>query len=399
MKLNQALMVIAAAMLWAPGATAQERAPIKVGMSTALEGSAAPLGQGMRAGVEAAFAEQNARGGVHGHPLELIVLDDGYEPGRAAPNMRALIDQRGVFAVIGNVGTPTAAVAVPIANEKKIPFWGAFTGAGLLRKSPPDRYVFNYRASYAEETAQIIQGALDQMGVSPDKIGFFTQNDAYGDSGYVGAVQALKARGYDRAERLVHARYTRNTMDVEEGLSRLLDPRAQPEVVIMVGTAAPCAQMIRLARERGYHPTFVAVSFVGGDALLKLLGPELAEGLVISQVVPHPEESDLPAAAAFRAALPDRAQRSFVSFEGYMAGVSFARGLLDAPAGADREAFIQQIESGQPWELGLGTLHRLSPQEHQLSHVLWPSVIRGGALRTLHHWGELKKKGGRHVAR
>lgn len=223
-KVTFLLTALAVALLCAAGATAQERAPIKVGMSTALEGSAAPLGQGMRAGVEAAFAEQNARGGVHGRPLELIVLDDGYEPGRAAPNMRALIDQRGVFAVIGNVGTPTAAVAVPIANEKKIPFWGAFTGAGLLRKSPPDRYVFNYRASYAEETAQIIQGALDQMGVSPDKIGFFTQNDAYGDSGYVGAVQALKARGYDRAERLVHARYTRNTMDVEEGLSRLLDP-------------------------------------------------------------------------------------------------------------------------------------------------------------------------------
>lgn len=373
-------------------ASAQQGEPLKVGMSAAMTGPASPLGLGMRQGVQAAFAEQNAKGGVHGRQLELVAMDDGYEPSRTAPNMRALIDKEGVFAVLGNVGTPTAAVAVPIANEKKVPFWGAFTGAGLLRKSPPDRYIFNYRASYAEETAQIVSSLLDDLGVAPEEIGFFTQNDAYGDSGYRGAIQALQKRGYARAERLVHARYTRNTLDVEDGLSRLLDPRNQPKAVIMVGTAAPCARLIRLAREHGLDTTFIAVSFVGAQALLEDLGPELAQGVVVSQVVPHPEQSQLPAAQAFRAAVPKAEERSFVSFEGYLAARSFLRALEGAPAGADAEALIDQIESGEPWDLGLGKEHRLSAQEHQISHTLWPTVIQDGQIVPLTSWKTLRKE-------
>jgi ABC-type branched-subunit amino acid transport system substrate-binding protein len=132
--------------------------PWKVGMSTVLSGPSQALGQNMKQGVEAFVGWKNAQGGVHGRPLELTVLDDGYEPARAATNMRTLIDTHGVFAVLGNVGTPTAAVSAPIANEKKVPFFGAFTGAGLLRKTPPDRYVINFRASYAEETAEMVSG-------------------------------------------------------------------------------------------------------------------------------------------------------------------------------------------------------------------------------------------------
>ncbi len=116
----------------------------RIGMSAAFSGPAEALGNGMRSGIEGCFKHVNERGGVHGRPLELIPLDDAYEPSKTAPNMRRLIDQEDVFAVIGNVGTPTAAVAVPIANEKSIPLFGAFTGAGLLRKNPPDRYVINY---------------------------------------------------------------------------------------------------------------------------------------------------------------------------------------------------------------------------------------------------------------
>ncbi len=131
-----------------------EAASLKFGMSTALTGPAADLGRNMKAGVDLAFAEANAAGGLQGRRLELVALDDGYEPSRTAPNMRQLIEGENVLAVIGNVGTPTAVVAVPIAIESKTPFYGAYTGAGVLRRQPPNRYVINYRASYAEETAR-----------------------------------------------------------------------------------------------------------------------------------------------------------------------------------------------------------------------------------------------------
>lgn len=130
---------------------ASDTPPIKLGMSTALTGPAAALGINMRSGVELAITQHNA-GLVPGTPkVSLVCLDDGYEPARTAPNMRALIDQHRVTAIVGNVGTPTGVVAVPLAVAAKTPFIGAFTGAALLRQLPPERYVFNFRASYSEE--------------------------------------------------------------------------------------------------------------------------------------------------------------------------------------------------------------------------------------------------------
>ncbi len=83
--------------------------------------------------------------------LRLAAADDGYEPTRTAVAMNQLYDKQQVFGFIGNVGTPTAAVALPYALEHRSLFFGAFTGADLLRRDPPDRYLFNYRASYAED--------------------------------------------------------------------------------------------------------------------------------------------------------------------------------------------------------------------------------------------------------
>ncbi|MEO5766946.1 MAG: ABC transporter substrate-binding protein, partial [Polyangia bacterium] len=126
------------------GARAQE---IKVGMSGALSGPAQNLGMGLKLGIEAYFRATNEAGGVHGRTLKLVTRDDAYEPARTGPNVRQLIDEENVFAILGNPGTPTAAVTLPITNSKHVPFIAPFTGAGLLRKTPPDRYVFNYRAS------------------------------------------------------------------------------------------------------------------------------------------------------------------------------------------------------------------------------------------------------------
>ena len=89
--------------------------------------------------------------------------------------MRQLSEQEHVLAVIGNVGTPTAIAAIPIANEQKTLFFAPFTGAGVLRQTPPDRYVINYRASYAEETAAMIDALIDQAGLALNDIAFFTQ--------------------------------------------------------------------------------------------------------------------------------------------------------------------------------------------------------------------------------
>ena len=130
--------------------------------------------------------------------------------------MRRLIEEQRVLAVVGNVGTPTAIAAVPIALEARTLFFGAFTGAGVLRKEPPDRYVINYRASYAEETAAMVRALVAIAHITPEEIAFFTQRDGYGDAGFAGGIAALTQHGLKDPATVAHGRYERNTLDVEK---------------------------------------------------------------------------------------------------------------------------------------------------------------------------------------
>ena len=285
-----------AALLLGPPPAAAEDDEILLGMSTALSGPAAELGENMKTGVLAALEEANRGGGIAGRSLRLVALDDQYEPAQTVPNMRELIDEKKVVAVVGNVGTPTAVAAIPIANETKTPFYGAFTGAGVLRKTPPDRYVINYRASYAEETAAMVDALVEQAGFRANEIAFFTQRDAYGDAGFVGGIAALQRHGLASEHDVAHGRYERNTLAVENGLAEVLQADPPPRAVIMVGAYAPCARFIELARDVGLDSLFLNVSFVGAAPLLAALG-EKGEGVIVTQVVPH-FDSDSPIVAS-----------------------------------------------------------------------------------------------------
>jgi branched-chain amino acid transport system substrate-binding protein len=372
------------ALLLAPAARAGVQSPIRVGMSTALSGPAQGLGQGMKAGVEAYFRVVNDAGGIHGRPIELLALDDQYEPSKAGPNVRQLIDTDRVLAIVGNVGTPTAVVTVPIVNEKKVPLFGAFTGAGVLRKTPPDRYVFNVRSSYADETAEMIRGLLLDKKLEPQDIAFFTQDDSYGDAGFNGAVRALAAQGFEAPETLAHGRYARNTLDVEEGLARLLDPRYRPKAVIMVGTYKPCAKFIKLAKKFELGALFANVSFVGSADLLKELGGD-AEGVVITQVVPHWSGS-VPVLEQYRAS---GLEPNFVSLEGFIVGRAYTEVLRAAGPNPTPEEFVQAAESGTRFDLGLGETRALSPEVHGFSTSVWPTRVQGGKLRPFSNWNEV----------
>ena len=361
---------------------------IPVGMSAALTGPASALGSGVKTGIESYFASVNAAGGVQGKTLVLEAMDDSYEPAKAAPNMVSLIDEKNVIAVIGNVGTPTAIVTVPIANEKQTLLFGAYTGAGVLRKTPPDRYIINYRASYAEETAAMVDGLLG-AGIKPEEIAFFTQNDGYGDAGYSGAVTALKAKGFSATDSLAHGRYARNTTNVEGALGTILDAEIEPKAIIMVGAYAPCAEFIRQAKVDLPEAVFINVSFVGSIPLLKNLGAD-AEGVIVTQVVPH-YASDLPGVAQYRADLKtygQGAEPDFVSLEGYLAAKVLVEGLKKAPA-MTREGVIDGLESLSGLDVGIGVHVSYSATSHQASHKVWPTVIRNGQYETL-NWADLK---------
>jgi ABC-type branched-subunit amino acid transport system substrate-binding protein len=161
----------------------------------------------MKLGIDAAFNVANTKGGVNGRQLRLVAADDGYEPTRTAETMKQLYEQDRVFGVVGNVGTPTAVVALPYALDHRMLFYGAFTGASLLRSDPPDRYVFNYRASYAEETDAVVRYLVKVRRLKPEQIAVFAQQDSYGDAGFAGVAKAIRSlQGGDESTilRLTH---------------------------------------------------------------------------------------------------------------------------------------------------------------------------------------------------
>lgn len=356
---------------------------IKVGMSSALTGPLSYIGQNMRDGIDAYFQRINDSGGINGKQIKLIVKDDKYEPHLAARNMRQLIDEENVIAVIGNVGTPTAVVTVPIANEKKTLLFGAFTGADLLRKFPPDRYVINYRASYKEEAATMVDCILG-LGIQPEEIAFFTQRDGYGDAGYAGAESALIARGFTDVSSLVHGRYTRNTLNVEGALAKLINASAKPKVVIMAGGYEPSAKFIKLARKQFPDLLFFNLSFVGSNALLNVLGED-AENVIVTQVVPD-FTSDLAISRDYMADMNEFKSNiipSFVSFEGYIVSKIFVEALKKIEGVFSKEKLIDAFYTLDNFDIGLDEKISYSSIKNQAIHRVWPMIVKQGRYTIL----------------
>ncbi|GBC63401.1 ligand-binding receptor [Desulfonema ishimotonii] len=357
-------------------------------MSTALSGPAQSIGTQMKQGVEACFNQVNDTGGVHGNTLKLVVYDDGYEPDRCAANMRKLIDEDRVLAVIGNTGAPNAIVSAPIAREKKTLLFAAATGAPILRPTPPERYIINYRAGYDQETAVIVRG-LAEAGIRPGEIAFFTQNDGYGDAGYNGAIRALAESGYAGGEKLPRGRYTRNTVNVENALATLIN--AKPRAIIMVGTYKPCAAFIRMAREFLPDTLYVSLSSVGSLPLARELEKE-GEGIIVTQVVPPPE-TDLPLTAEFRQAMARNADTvsGFTALEGYIAARILTEGLKKAGPAPTRETVTDGLNQIRDLDIGLGLPITPDDGTHQVSHKVWPTILKNGRYAPL-NWSDLRKQ-------
>ena len=242
--------------------------PIKVGMSVSLTGENAEIGEDIRQGAETYFNKINAAGGVQGHSIQLIVMDDNYDPQRAAKNVRQMIDKDGVIAIIGNNGTATAMAVVPLVNQTKVLLFGAYGGAEVLRKNPPDRYVINLRASYVEEMQLIMQGLIG-AGIRPEEFAFMLQDDAFGDSVYAASLAALREAGYASPESLPNGRYPRNTVAVEDAFAKIVNSSIKPpRVIVMAGTLAANSKFLKIAsKEFPETYFFVFAGFVNPSEL------------------------------------------------------------------------------------------------------------------------------------
>lgn len=339
--LSIALVVVAGPVRAQDGVTDKT---IVIGQSAAFSGPAAQLGIQLRAGAKLWIDHVNSTGGIHGRQIELRTRDDKYESALAAENTKKLIAEDRVFALFAYVGTPTSQASIPIFTEARVPFVGAFTGAELLR-SPFNRYIFNVRASYYDETEAIVEH-LTRIGAR--KIAVFHQADSYGQAGLDGTTRALTRRNMK-----VHSLGTveRNTTNVAEAVKAI--DASQPDAVVMISAYTSTAEFVKQMKKKGSLASFYTVSFVGSKALADALGKD-GHGVTISQVVPYPWSPLTPVVKEYL----DLAKRSkdfevnFSSLEGFLAAKVLTEGLRRAGKDLSRERFVAALEGITNLDLG-----------------------------------------------
>jgi branched-chain amino acid transport system substrate-binding protein len=348
---------------------------IVIGVSNVQSGASRSLGQNLLRGSQAYFDRVNERGGIHGQRISIILKDDKYEPNPAVQNTHDLIEKDKVFFLFDYVGTPTLTRVLPLLKyyeNEKIVNVAPFSGADPQRTPPYDRFVFNIRASYREETRALVR-YLNATG--SHRIGFLGQADAYGKSGEIGVTTALAELGLEIVESVTYRRNQAFETDMSAQVKILRDAGA--DAVIAVGVYGPCGAFIRDARSAGWNVPVANVSFVGAEVMLDLLretskklGKDLTAGLVNSQVVPSPDDLSYPLVTDYRARNQPEGY-GFIALEGWLNAIVVTEALRRAGPGASREDFIRAMESLHGWDPGVGVELAFSPSSHQGLHRVW----------------------------
>ena len=352
---------------------------IRFGIAAPFSGSSKELGRQMKLGIDTAFNRVNDAGGVEGRMLKLIAADDGFEPTRTADAMKQLYEKDQVFGMIGNVGTATAAVALPYALDRRMLFFGAFTGANVIRHDPPDRYVFNYRASYAEETDAAVRYFVKMRRIPPRQIAVFAQQDAGGDAGFAGVAKSFRSLGASDSG-ILRLNYQRNTVDVDDAVNQLKAQRVPIKAVVMISAYRPAAKFIEKTRDLFPGMLYSNISFVGSTVLadeLMLLGPRYAAGAIVTQVVPAVSGYSsivLEYKNALAKYFPGEAA-DYVSLEGYVAANVLIEALRRTGPQLDTEKLVDVLENMRDLDLGLGAQLGFGRAEHQASHKIWGTAL------------------------
>ena len=436
--------------------------PLRIGMSAPVTGPSQELGTEMKKGITLAFDAQNAAGGIRGRQIELDFRDDQYQPASAENAARDLLDviapassparcpttttsviagdtpvattgllrgPNAVLALVGSVGTPTMVRSAPIAVETGSLFFGAFTGASKVLRDDMSgschKYIFNVRASYAQEARATVEYFM-KLRV-PDARHFisFDQNDSFGQAGYDGLVAALTALNVGAPTTAPRFRYTRDdqssvpaqiTAATAYLASLIADGQNHVVGILMTDTYGPATTFIKGIRDWQYaqdaeqtsiqkakrlNILFSNVSFVGPNSLAQRLkdagaapaadGPKpYTAGVYVSQVVPNYESDDSDGVHDYLRALQVAGQApSFTSLEGYLAGRVFVAGLLAHVGDFTPDALVATFEKLPHLNLGLGATSGFTAGRHDYSKSVFGTAINAdGGFSNSYFWSE-----------
>jgi len=243
-----------AATASAPGITAHQ---ILIGSHQPLTGPAAPGYSEIAPASNAYFQYVNAHGGVNGRKIKYTFLDDGYDPAKTVSDVHQLVLQNSVYAIFDGLGTPTHLAAVSFLNSQKVP--DVFVASGCDCWNDPSKYpqTFGWQLDYIREGK--ILGAYIKQHFAGKKIGYFFQNDEFGQDG-------VKGLDYEIPHSQVVSRQSYVPTNVNVGPQVAALKASGAQVVVSFAIPAFNALLKLAGLKLGFSPTLVA-SNVGTDPI------------------------------------------------------------------------------------------------------------------------------------
>lgn len=326
---------------------------ILIGQTAGFSG---PVAAGVKETTEGAklyIDAVNAKGGVAGQKIELISLDDKFEPKLAADNARVLIEERNVAALFLTRGTPHTEAIIPLLDKDGVPLIAPSTGAMTLHR-PVRKHVFNVRATYQREAEKAISH-LATIGMN--RIAVVQVDDSFGDDGVAGAQKGLAAA---KLTPVVLEKFDRSKPDFSKIGPDIAKSGAQ--AVLMIASGAAVVDGIKAIRAAGSGAQVVTLSNNASGGFIKSLG-ENARGVIVSQVFPQSISYGLVKEASDLARAKGLGEASPAMLEGYAAAKVLVEALRRAGPKPSRERIQAALEGLSKFDIG-GLEVNFSPQDH-----------------------------------
>ena len=330
-------------------------AQILIGQTAGFTGAVGPGVTETTAGAKLYIDAVNARGGVGGQSIELVSMDDKFDPKLAAANARVLIEDRNVLAMFLTRGTPHNEAIIPLLDRNGVALVGPSTGAMVLH-DPVKRHVFNVRSSYQREAEKAIVH-LATTGVR--RIALVYADDSFGADGVTGAQKGLAKT---KLSAVAVEKFDRAKPDFSQIVPRLV--LANTQSVMMIASGAAVVDAVKALRAAGSSAQIVTLSNNASSGFIKSLG-EHARGVVVTQV--FPSERSISYAMVREALTLAKAKGvkeiSPAMLEGFAAAKVLVEGLRRAAPKITRERILAALESLQHFDLG-GLEVSYGPNDH-----------------------------------
>lgn len=328
---------------------------LRIGQPSGFTGSVAAGVKENTEGAQLYFDAVNAKGGVNGQKIELISVDDRFDPKVTVEVVRDLIVQKKVLALFLNRGTPHAQALMPLLAEYKVPLVAPSTGAMALH-APVHPWVFNVRATYQREAIRAIEH-LAAIGMT--RLAVLETDDSFGADAAAGA-----AKGFAEAKLspVFQAKFPRENPVFTDLAGQVKASGAQ--AVLIFGSAGSTANAVKALRTSGSRAQVVTLSNNASDGFIKLLG-EHGRGVIVTQVFPYErsvasplikEAMDLAKARGLDTVSP-------AMMEGFAAAKVMVEGLRRAGGSPTPEKLRDALESIRNYDMG-GLKLSYGPDNH-----------------------------------